>query len=290
MSATAPRSASLAATFTARTAAVRRRVPSVARLALGALAAVGALGTLGACASTAPSTPASITIFGEQHDQPDQQRQVAQTVRSLAAAGRLGAVVLEMAEAGHDTRALARDADDAAMRAALAWRGWPWDAYAPVVRAAVRSGVPVVGGNLPRERIAAAMDDHSLDRAVPPEVLARLRAAVDEGHCGLLPAAQLPAMTRVQIARDRTLAETLVHTLGAARAERGADAAVLLLAGAQHASRDRGVPLHLPAGVAVRVVMFGTPPADLVADERRDALQSSSSDRCEALRRRLQGS
>jgi uncharacterized iron-regulated protein len=98
----------------------------------------------------AQATAARLLFFGEQHDQPDQQRQVAAEVQALAARGELAAVVLEMAEQPHRTSALPRDAGEAAVREARQWKGWPWEPYAPVVMNAVRAGVPVLGGNLPR--------------------------------------------------------------------------------------------------------------------------------------------
>ena len=70
-------------------------------------------------ASPLASHASRLLVFGEMHDQPDQQRQVAEEVRSLAAAGRLAALVLEMAEAPHNTAALPRDATEAQARDAL---------------------------------------------------------------------------------------------------------------------------------------------------------------------------
>src|SRR5690606_31937843 len=95
-------------------------------------------------------------------------------VQALSARGTLAAVVMEMAEAGRDTRALTRQAREDAVQEALAWdsRAWPWPVYGPVVMAAVRAGVPVFGGNLPRARLREAMADAALDRSVPPEALA----------------------------------------------------------------------------------------------------------------------
>lgn len=222
-------------------------------------------------------------LFGEQHDQPDQQRQVAEEVRRRAEAGTLAAVVLEMAERGHDTRGVAPTAGEAEVRDALAWSGWPWDAYAAVVMNAVRAGVPVVGANLPRRELREAMRDATLDAQVSPEVRERLAREVRDGHCGLLPPAQVPGMVRVQIARDRSIAQTSSEVLAPAAPGRE----VLLLTGAQHASRDRGVPLHLDAGLTMRIVMFGTPVADLVADEWRSAVVTPRPDPCESLRRQL---
>lgn len=226
---------------------------------------------------------AAVLIFGELHDQPDQQRQVADEVRRRAEAGTLAAVVLEMAERGRDTRTLRADADEARVREALGWRGWPWEPYAAIVMHAVRAGVPVIGGNLPRETMRDAMRDDTLDARVAPPVLDRLARAVRDGHCGLLPQSQEAGMVRIQIARDRALAATVAEAH--ARAAPGHD--VLLLAGAQHASRDRGVPLHLPADLPVQVVLFGTPAVGLQGDDWRAYDPTPQPDPCDALREQL---
>lgn len=227
---------------------------------------------------------ASVLMFGEQHDQPDQQRQVAEEVRTRAALGTLAAVVVEMADQGRDTRALPADASEAQVRDALAWNGWPWEAYSTVVMNAVHARVPVYGGNLPRTAMREAMRDETIDARVGDDVRALLTREVRDGHCGLLPQSQEPGMVRIQIARDRAMAQTIAQVLATAAPGRE----VLFLAGAQHASRDRGVPLHLPPGTPTRVVMFGTPVAGLVADEWRPAVVTVGPDPCEGLRARLQ--
>jgi uncharacterized iron-regulated protein len=231
----------------------------------------------------AAAQAATLLIFGEQHDQPDQQRQVAAEVQRLANANQLAAVVLEMAEAPHSTAALPRNATPEMARDALRWRNWPWDTYAAVVMNAVRAGVPVLGGNLPREAMRAAMADDTLDTRVDTAVRERLADAVRSGHCNLLPAAQEPGMVRIQIARDRSMAEVSGVALQAAPKQ----TTVLLLTGAMHASRAHGVPLHLPPAAPLRVVLFGTAGDGLIADERRDAQLTPQPDACEALRKRL---
>jgi len=251
---------------------------------------LGCLG-LAACAmASAGETTASprVLIFGEQHDQPDQQRQVAAEVQRLAAEGRLAAVVLEMAELSHSTATLARTATDAEARDALQWTGWPWDAYAAVVMNAVRAGVPVWGGNLPRAGNRAAMADASLDGRVADSARETIAEAVRNGHCKLLPASQESGMVRIQIARDRAMAEVVATALQQAPP----DSTVLLLTGAQHASRERGVPLHLQqdakvAAADIHVVVFGERDVGLVADEWRAAVVTPRQDHCEDLRKRL---
>jgi uncharacterized iron-regulated protein len=268
-----------------------------------------------------------LLLMGEQHDQLDHQRQIAAEVASLAHAGRLRAVVMEMADAGRDSAALPRDADEARVRLALGWdeAGWPWSRYSAVVMAAVRAGVPVLGGNLPRVQIRAAMANGGLDTRVEPGVRQQLGVAVNEGHCGLLPLKQLPAMVRVQIARDLSLAGSLARAsgvtpppgalavlgaasgpapanaaLGAAAAAALAevpmpgeqrDAVVLLHAGERHVARDAGVPLHLAAmgldPARSHVVVFGD--SETPADEHRSAELTPRQDECKRLREKLTG-
>jgi uncharacterized iron-regulated protein len=255
-----------------------------------ALVAVALL--LAGCAATAPSAPdARLVLFGEQHDQPDQQRQVADAVRALAARGTLGALVLEMAERGRGTAGLPRESTREQVREALAWSGWDWPTYEAVVMTAVRAGVPVLGGNLPRARMREAMQDGTLDARIDAAARDRLADAVRVGHCGVLPASQEPGMVRIQIARDAAMAQTLAEALATQPPGRQ----VLLLAGAQHVARDRGIPLHLAsagigAGITdgVRVVVFGS--TDLPSDERRSARRTDVPDACEAFRKSRAGS
>jgi uncharacterized iron-regulated protein len=248
----------------------------------------GAVFVLACAGLPALAAAPRLLIFGEQHDQPDQQRQVAEAVQALAGRGALAAVVLEMAEAPHSTAALPRDAAEAQVRDALQWRGWPWEPYAAVVMNAVRAGVPVLGGNLPRAAMRAAMADTALDVQVDAAARALLTDAVRTGHCDLLPAAQEPGMVRIQIARDQSMARVAAQASGTAPP----GSTVLLLAGAMHASRDRGVPLHLqrelsPRVVPLHVVLFSPATDGLSADERRIAEVTPQPDPCEALRQQL---
>jgi len=209
-----------------------------------------------------------LVLIGEQHDADAHQQAHAQAVDLLAQAGRLAALALEMADAPQHTAALPRDADEARVRAALRWddAGWPWRRYGPVVMAAVRAGVPVHGANLPRADLRAAMGDLSLDKRLAAAALDIQRSAVRDGHCGLLPESQIAPMTRMQVARDQRMAQTVAALLRQASAGQ----TVLLLAGTGHVRRDVGVPQLLrseaSAAVAARVLWLtasapGTLPA-----------------------------
>jgi len=229
--------------------------------------------------------PTPLLLVGEQHDAPEHQQLQRALVQALAARGQLAAVVMEMAEAGRDTRGLPDDADEAAVRAALGWDGrhnWPWPTYGPVVMAAVRAGVPVFGGNLPRGRMREAMGDATLDASVPRQVLTRQREAIRVGHCDLLPETQLAPMARIQLARDRSLAQVSSAQVKAGRT-------VLLIAGNGHVRSDLGVPLHLGPGQAHRVIVAraGKAGLDVPADALWDTPALPETDHCAVLRARF---
>ena len=267
---------------------VRTRLASWACAAGCALLAVGCAGTPGA--SRWPDRlqtllPADVVLMGEQHDAPDHQRLQREAVEWLAARRQLAAVVMEMAERGHGTAALPRDATPDQARAALQWNdaAWPWDAYGPVVMAAVAAGVPVLGGNLPRSEMRAAMADANWDRHLPPAALQRQHEALRDGHCGLLPPSQIAPMARVQIARDASLARAAQEALRPGQT-------VLLLAGGGHVLRSLGVPTHWPQEIQSKVVLAqsGQAPAAIKFDDSDAVLETPATaekDHCEALRR-----
>jgi uncharacterized iron-regulated protein len=253
------------------------------------LLTLGAAVLLSACQALPPvEAPAmdellavDLVLLGEQHDAAEHQALERRTVAFLAARGRLAAVAMEMAEQGRSTRGLDAGASEAQVREALAWddRGWPWAAYGPVVMTAVRAGVPVLGANLPREQMRAAMRDEALDATLPAPALARQREAIRVGHCDLLPASQHAPMTRIQIARDRRMAETLVAAAQPGRV-------VLLIAGAAHVERDLGVPLHLPPQLRTQVVQMRAGDAPTRAADRVWSTPAvPPRDYCEGLRR-----
>lgn len=203
--------------------------------------------------------PTSLLLVGEQHDAPEHQALQRALVMDLAARRQLAAVVMEMLERGQQTTGLAPDADEQLVRRTLQWTdeqaaGWPWATYGPVVMAAVRAGVPVVGGNLPRAEMRTAMGQATLDQLLPAPALAEQQQNIRDGHCGLLPDSQIAPMTRIQIARDKSMAEVATGALQVGRT-------VLLVAGNGHVRRDLGVPRYLPAGLGHRVLMAQAGPA-----------------------------
>ena len=223
---------------------------------------------LSACSSPPPHTPINSTpdlrltqlrqllptdalLLGEQHDAPAHQRIQQQVVQALAAQGQLAALVLEMANQGGSTRGLPVQATEADIQTALRWdeRAWPWAAYGPAVLSAVRAGVPVLGANLTMSALRATMGDSSLDQRLPSAALAEQQQRIRTGHCDMLPESQIAPMTRMQIARDRAMAQTITEAAQAGRT-------VVLLAGHGHVAPALGVPQHLPPTVKAKTVLL----------------------------------
>ena len=237
---------------------MRRPLLPAAALSLALLGAAGCAtpAPLGADGQARLATllPADALLLGEQHDAPAHQQLQRQAVQWLAARGELAALALEMAEQGRSTAGLPRHASESQVQRALAWRdaGWPWKTYRLVVMAAVRAGVPVLGANL-------------------PAALAEQQQRVRDGHCGLLPESQIGPMTRVQIARDIAMADTV-------RAARQPGRTVLLVAGNGHVHRALGVPLHLPPDLTTKVLSAQSGQAQAAIDsEVTDTLPAHTS-------------
>ena len=190
-------------------------------------------------------------LLGEQHDAPQHQDIQTQVVAWLAGQGLLAALTLEMAKQGGSTQGLNAQASAAQVQTALDWdeRAWPWAAYGPAIMAAVRRGVPVFGANLSNADLRSAMQDRSLDQTLTETALSTQQQRIRDGHCQLLPESQIAPMTRIQIARDRAMAQTIGRVALAGRT-------VVLLAGHGHVVRSLGVPQHLPASLTVSSVQL----------------------------------
>jgi uncharacterized iron-regulated protein len=225
--------------------------PIIGAAALAGCAAKAPAADTPAARRVAALLPADALLLGEQHDAPEHHALERETVEALAASGHLAGLVLEMADTGNSTGHLASNVTESQVQTALGWNGnaWPWSDYGPAVMAAVRAGVPVIGANLPREHMKDAMADVSLDAQLADDARAAQREAVRSGHCNLLPESQIVPMTRIQIARDRAMAQAIVKA-------RVPGKTVLLISGAGHADKMLGVPQHLPTDLSVKVVQM----------------------------------
>ncbi len=197
---------------------------------------------------------ARFLLLGEKHDNADHHRLQLSVLESLIAAEALAGVAFEMIDAsrapkleGVSDRAFASEEE---LRAWLEWDdGWRWEFYAPLLRASLDAALPLAAANIDERAI---MDIYQGAGPVLPAgifdraAMDKLRADIDESHCGLLPESQFPAMVRVQQTRDLAMANAL-------RSLADDDGAALLVAGNYHARQDLGAPnflLALDAGIS----------------------------------------
>ena len=208
---------------------------------------------------------ARYVLLGEKHDNPDHHRLQAWVLEELRARGRAPVVAFEMLHAGQ-AEALARHLAErpgelAGLAEAVGWAssGWPeWSLYEPIFAAAVVAGWRLATANLPPAEVrriategfaalgaerAAAL---GLDRPLGAAAEASLAAEIEASHCGHATPALVAGMSAAQRVRDAVMADALLAA---------GDGGAVLIAGAGHVRRDRGVPWYLAArGVADRVV------------------------------------
>lgn len=212
---------------------------------------------------------ADFVLLGETHDNPDHHRIQAWAVEGLFDAGVKPGLAIEMIredqQAALDAYRRKEPGRAEGIGQALAWErsGWPaWRHYAPVIAPFMRHDRPILGTNLPRDKIrplarqgyaalgpgrAAAL---GLDQSLPPQMLAAMTTEQVEAHCGHIPASRARPFARIQIARDALMAEAL-------RKAAGASGKAVLIAGSGHVRRDRGVPFHLVRrGIQANVLLL----------------------------------
>jgi uncharacterized iron-regulated protein len=209
-------------------------------------------------------------MLGERHDNPDHHVLQAKLVRAMVEAGRHPAVGFEMLSTD-DTAAVARylarsPKDAAGLGDAVNWRrtGWPeWRFYQPIAQAALDGGLPIVAANLSKPATDAVRKNGltglgpalttQLRLAEPsPETRTAMADEIRAAHCGQVPEDMIARMVDIQWARDARMAASL------ARIGQPRDGAVLIT-GAGHARRDRGVPVHLARqapGASIASVAF----------------------------------
>ena len=192
-------------------------------------------------------------LLGEKHDNPDHHRLQAWVTRALAAAGSHRTAAFEMLDA--DDRKAIEEAvprTSEALAKAVDWAGSGWPAfemYAPIFDALLIDGAQIRTALPSRPMLRALMREGldtlsgphretlHMDEELPTAYEAELRGEVQEGHCGHAPPKMVDQMVLAQRFKDAWMADRLAHG--------SADEGALLVAGAGHVRRDRGVPLHL---------------------------------------------
>ena len=181
-------------------------------------------------------------IVGEQHDNRDHHQLQLWLLQTLNEQRPQGSLLLEMltpdqqGRVDHVKHSSPLPAD---LPNALAWQpGWDWNLYGLIVGFALTQPYPLLAANLDTlevRNVYAKPPTLGGSRSNAPMVKETLLAQISDSHCGLLPTSQMPAMLAVQQQRDRRMAGRLL----------AAPTPSLLFAGAYHARKDVGVPIHV---------------------------------------------
>jgi len=207
-------------------------------------------------------------IIGEQHDNADHHAAQLWLLQALGEQRQQGSLLLEMLTPDQQPKVAAARQMPASADVAkvLDWQdGWDWTLYGPIVRFALSQPYPLLAANLDDNEIRAVYRQAlalSGARSNAASVQDKLLRQISDSHCGLLPESQMPAMLAVQQQRDRRMAERLL----------AAPTPSILLAGAWHARKDAGVPLHvLDLGAAKESTV-------LIMAEQGDAVTAAMAD------------
>lgn len=206
---------------------------------------------------------ADVVLLGELHDNPRHHQRRGELLAALR--GSRAVVVAEHLAAGRQVQPGARGAAllPALQAAGFEAQGWAWPLHAPLFEAVQAAGLPLQGGNLPREQVRQVARDgeaawpealRPLLRAAPlaPAAQARLDQDLLDSHCGQLPASRVPAMRAAQRLRDAAMAQALLQ------AHAGGARPAVLVAGNGHVRCDLGVPqLLAQAAPGLRVLAVG---------------------------------
>lgn len=184
-------------------------------------------------------------ILGETHDNPEQHRLQRSVLEGLAARGQRSVLAMEQFDSQYQAeinaaRARGADAEGLADAGHFDRKGWNWPLYKPLVQFALEFGWPIAAANLSRSDARAIVADPARSGLPPadPYVDTALSRDISESHCGQTPDAKLlRGMVEAQRARDARMASVFKRD-------------TVLIAGAGHARRDRGVPIYIDGKVA----------------------------------------
>jgi uncharacterized iron-regulated protein len=196
---------------------------------------------------------ADYVLLGEKHDNGAHHRHQADVITGLYSSGVYPQIVLEMLDRGDQEKIESfrasggQDAEAFSQHTGFAAKGWDVGLYKPLLDSILTRGLYIKAGNLGR-KLAADIVRQGMSSA-PEEVRTwveefggldqdkrqALENEIRQTHCGKLPESLVPGMSDAQVARDITLSQTM---LNAARP-------VVLIAGAGHVRKDRGIPWYL---------------------------------------------
>ncbi|MDX1491130.1 MAG: ChaN family lipoprotein [Pseudohongiellaceae bacterium] len=187
----------------------------------------------------------SIVLLGEKHDNADHHRLQREVLSQLHKETGLSVVSFEMMDRSQselllDGENLSQLNSDQLLEY-LQWdvKGWNWSFYGPLILDVLAMGAELRAANIDSATLGevyAGGGPAGLENYLGSKQMEQLKAEVDQSHCSLLPASQVPAMARVQQSRDLSMAQSL----------EGEEAGLkVLVAGNFHVRKDLGVPRYL---------------------------------------------
>lgn len=212
-------------------------------------------------------------LLGEVHDNPHHHERRGELLAALKPLSPvLVAEHLEIGKTFASSSNLQQDLEAAGFNA----KGWRWPLHQPLFESAVQNGVPLIGGNIPRETARDVVrkgldvlpaDLQTLITKAPLDADAQktLDDSLIQGHCGHMSEAMLPGMRLAQRARDAAMFSALRH----------ADLRpAILVAGNGHVRKDYGIPSlirhHLPDAKYVSIGFIEDTPEINIGQELRD--------------------
>lgn len=187
-------------------------------------------------------------LVGEKHDNPHHHQLELKLLQDIQD-GDHTRVVLEMLDEqqASDIDKLNANSQDSQIRELLKWndRNWPWNDYGSLIRSALENKNQLKPGNLSKPILMQIYKNTPPDeqrfetvKAVPDNIRADILQQVYESHCQAIPLKQMEPMAQIQISRDASMAFAMNDQLAD-------NSQAILFAGAFHARKDSGVPLHL---------------------------------------------
>ncbi len=191
-------------------------------------------------------------LLGENHNNPDHHILQAKMLETVVKADRKPDMVFEMIPRSLSAEAnsynLKNDPELEGFAKRLAWekRGWySWDIYKPIGLVVAQNQLRVVAGNFDRKLVrslyksktALSEEEHkrfALNESFPPHLQVSLNQELIASHCGMIGETALPAMTRIQRAKDGLMADAMISS--------SLNSGTVLIAGNGHIRKDRGVP------------------------------------------------
>ena len=188
-------------------------------------------------------------LIGEKHDNPDHHHLQNWLMHQLLPKNKYQ-VTFEMMSYDQQTQldklSSSSSTSEIVSTADFKNSGWDQELYLPLLQTALKKGAHVSGGNIPKQQIMALYSSNpailepakrfSTMNVLNETQMLSLNDYIYEQHCELMPRSQVGPMSKIQIAKDASLAYSMTRATAPKR---------MLITGNFHANKTLGVPTHL---------------------------------------------